>query len=132
MTEQEVTLNNDKTNMKKLTAKIALASFSLLWAAVMASGQTGATLVFIQVKGLSCPFCVQGLEKHLKKLDAVAAVSTSLKKGEAVLELKSGRAVEEKELRQAVKAAGFTAGQIRFEARPAPGGGEKSGPEGKN
>jgi len=92
----------------------------------MAFGQSGPAKVFIEVKGLACPFCVQGLEKHLKKLDAVAGVRTSLKKGEAVLDLRSGRTVDEKELRQAVKKAGFTAGRIRFEEGPATATAEKS------
>ena len=35
----------------------------------------------------------------------------------------------EEEVRQAVKKAGFTAGQIRFEAKPVPDRGEKSGAE---
>ena len=117
--------------MKKLTTKLALALFSFFLVTALAAGEAGSTHVFIQVKGLSCPFCVQGLEKHLKKLDAVAGVSTSLKNGEAVLHLKPGRMVDESELRQAVKKAGFTAGQIRFEARPAPDGGGKSAAEGK-
>lgn len=117
--------------MKKLTTKIALAVFSFFLVTALAAGLAESNHVFIQVKGLSCPFCVQGLEKHLKKLDAVEGVSTSLKKGEAVLHLKPGHTVGEKELRDAVKKAGFTAGQIRFETKPAPDGGEKSGPEGK-
>ncbi len=117
--------------MKKITLKIALAFFSLFLVAAFAAGQTGPTHVYIQVKGLACPFCVQGLEKQLKKLDAVEGVSTSLKNGEAVLHLKSGHTVNEDELRQAVKKAGFTAGQIRFEPPPAPDGGEKSDSKGK-
>lgn len=118
--------------MKKIAQKIALTFFSLILVTAFASGQTAATQVLIQVKGLSCPFCVQGLEKRLKKLEAVAGVSTSLKNGEAAVQLKPGRTVTEGELRQAVKKAGFTAGQVRFETKPASDGGDKSGPEGKN
>ncbi len=118
--------------MKKLTTKLALALFSLFLGTALAAGQTGSAQVFIQVKGLACPFCVQGLEKHLKKLDAVAEVHTSLKKGEAVVQLKPGRTVDENELRQAVKAAGFTAGSIRFDSKSgADDGREKAGSEGK-
>ncbi|MDP1579725.1 MAG: heavy metal-associated domain-containing protein [Candidatus Didemnitutus sp.] len=117
--------------MKKLIVTVALALSSFFLVTASAVEEAGPTHVFIQVAGLSCPFCVQGLEKHLKKLDAVAGVTTSLKNGEAVLHLKPGRAVGEKELREAVKKAGFTAGQIRFDAKPAPEGGEKSDPEEK-
>lgn len=118
--------------MKTLTRKIALALFSFFLVTALVAGPAESARVFIQVKGLACPFCVQGLEKRLKKLEAVESVSTSLKNGETVLDLKPGRTVAESDVRQAVKKAGFTASQIRFEAQPAPDGGEKSGPEGKN
>ena len=58
-------------------------------------------------------------------------MSTSLKKGEVTLHLKSGQTVEEKELREAVKKAGFTADKIRFEKTPPPLDTEKSGKGGK-
>ena len=105
--------------MKTLTAKLLLTVFSLCLATGMAFGQSGPAKVFIEVKGLACPFCVQGLEKQLNKLDAVEGVRTSLKKGEAVLDLKPGQTVAETEVRQAVKKAGFTAGQIRFDEQSA-------------
>jgi len=117
--------------MKKLITKIALAIFSLFLVTALVAGPAESTHVFIQVKGLACPFCVQGLEKHLKKLETVEGVSTSLKNGEAVLHLKPGRTVGEDEVRQAVKKAGFTAGQIRFETKAVPDRGDKSNPEGK-
>lgn len=117
--------------MKKLIVTVALALFSFILVTTSAAEETGSIHVFIKVEGLSCPFCVQGLEKHLKKLDAVKGVSTSLKNGEAILDLKPGHTVGEKEVREAVKKAGFTAGQIRFEAKPTLGGGEKSVPEGR-
>ena len=103
--------------MKAQANKLWAAMLSLFVAMGVAYGDTLPSHVYIQVKGLACPFCVQGIEKHLKKLDAVEGVSTSLKKGEVTLHLKSGQTVEEKELREAVKKAGFTAGKIRFEKK---------------
>lgn len=105
--------------MKTQTHTLWVAMLSLFVAMSVAYGESPPSHVYIQVKGLACPFCVQGLEKHLKKLDAVEGVSTSLKKGEVTLHLKSGKTVEEKELREAVKKAGFTAGKIRFEKKAA-------------
>jgi copper chaperone CopZ len=105
--------------MKAQANKLWAAMLSLFVAMGVAYGEPPPSHVYIQVKGLACPFCVQGLEKHLKKLDAVEGVSTSLKKGEVTLHLKSGETVEEKELREAVKKAGFTAGKIRFEKKAA-------------
>lgn len=117
--------------MKKPIAKTFLALCSMFLITTLVAAQPDATQVLVQVKGLSCPFCVQGLEKRLKKLEAVASVRTSLKNGEAILSLKPGHTVAESEVRQAVKQAGFTADQIRFEATPAPAGGETTAPEGK-
>ncbi len=105
--------------MKTQALKSWAAMLSLLAALNVAYGDPPPSHVYIQVKGLACPFCVQGLEKHLKKLEAVEGVSTSLKKGEVVLHLKPEKTVEEKELRLAVKKAGFTAGKIRFEKKAA-------------
>lgn len=106
--------------MKKQIVIIALTLFSIFLIPASAAEETRPTHahVFIEVKGLACPFCVQGLEKHLKKLDAVEAVNTSLKKSETVLHLKADRTVAEKELRAAVEKAGFTAGKIRFDPEP--------------
>lgn len=88
---------------------------SLFLAMSVISAETAPAHVYIQVKGLACPFCVQGLEKHLKKLEAVEGVTTSLKEGKVILHLKSGQTVEEKEVREAVKKSGFTASNIRIE-----------------
>lgn len=118
--------------MKNPTAKIFLALFPVFLITTLASGQADSTHVFVQIKGLACPFCVQGLEKHLKKLEPVEGVSTSLKNGETVLHLKPGRTVGEDEVRQAVKKAGFTAGQIRFETKHASDGDGKPGPGGND
>jgi len=109
--------------MKKRTLPIALALFPfLLVTAASAASETAPkpAHVIIEIKGLACPFCVQGIEKHLKKLDAVEAVDTSLKKGEVVLHLKSGRTVIEKEVHAAVKKAGFTVEEIRFDPKRTP------------
>lgn len=103
-----------------------IALLSILGAVALAFGASEPAHIFIQVEGLACPFCAKGLEKHLKKFDAVANVSIALKEGEAVLHLKPGREVGEKELRDAVRKAGFTAGAIRFEK-----GRTKAKPQGK-
>jgi len=114
--------------MKTQTYKVWAAMLALFVAMNVAYGDPPPSHVYIQVKGLACPFCVQGLEKHLKKLVAVEGVSTSLKKGEVTLHLKSGKTVEEKGLREAVKKAGFTAGKIRFEKKAASQAPEESTP----
>jgi len=115
--------------MKTSSTRLLFILGALLWAASIAVAASSPARAVIEVKGLACPFCVQGLEKHLKQLDPVAAVHTSLKKGEAVVEFKTGRTASEEELRGAIKKTGFTAGEIRFEAEsPTPkSGGSQPG-----
>jgi len=118
-------------NIKKTITTIALVLFPFFLVTASADEETGTahTHVIIQVKGLACPFCAQGIEKHLKKLDAVEAVDTSLKKGEVVMHLKPCATVSEKEVRAAVKKAGFTVDRIRFDPMCAPEEDQKSDPD---
>ncbi|MGH7943842.1 MAG: heavy-metal-associated domain-containing protein [Opitutaceae bacterium] len=119
--------------MRTKIRTIAAAAVAMILALSVALAQTAPTHAYIQVKGLACPFCVQGLEKHLKKIPGVAGVTTSLEKGEVVVHIEDPQKVTEDELRKAVKNAGFTAGTIRIEkgdgadrpADPKPSGGRK-------
>lgn len=74
--------------------------------------ETGAT-VSITVKGLACPFCVHGLGKKLKKIKGVQAVDIELKTGVARVTYEKGVKPDQKVLREAIKKAGFTAGEIK-------------------
>lgn len=90
--------------------------------------------VTISVDGLSCPFCVYGLEKKLKKVKGVKTVKVELQNGLAVVTLKAGQPVDTEKtkaaFRAAVKKAGFTARKItvspgskKASKTPAKGGG---------
>lgn len=118
--------------MKMNIKTIAAAALAMMLALNAAVAQTTPSHAYIQVKGLACPFCVQGLEKHLKKIPGVAGVTTSLEKGEVVVHIEDPQKVTEDQLRKAVKNAGFTAGTIRIEkggadhpAEAKPSGGAK-------
>lgn len=69
-------------------------------------GLTAQVEYVIGVEGLSCPFCAYGLQKKLKAVDGVQSVSIDMNKGLAVIS--AGQEIAEKEIRQAVKEAGFT------------------------
>jgi len=73
--------------------------------------------VKVEIKGLSCPFCVKGVEKHLKKVKGVQDVSTSLKKGEVTLHYVPGASFDVVSLQNAVTRSGFTAGPVQVTAR---------------
>lgn len=69
--------------------------------------------VVVQVKGLACPFCVRGIEKHLKKVDGITSVKTDLKKGESRISLAPSAPLDVDKIKDAVTTGGFTAGEVR-------------------
>ncbi len=69
-------------------------------------------IITVDVKGLSCPFCVLGIEKRLKAISSVATISSNWGKGEMYVKLKAGQSVSDDDLRPAIKRAGFTPGKI--------------------
>lgn len=110
--------------MKATTQKLFSAVLALFLATGVAFANAPGPHVYVEIKGMACPFCVQGVEKHLKKLDGVEGVSTSLEKGETIMHLKPGASVSEEQVRAAVKDAGFSAGKIRVEKGGQAEGGE--------
>lgn len=69
------------------------------------------------VEGLSCPFCVWGLEKKLKKVKSVDKIEVHLKQAKADLYLKPNAHLNIGALKKAVKDAGFSAGYVRIHAK---------------
>lgn len=96
-------------DMKKLT--ILIVAFMLVIPALVLA-KPNVENISIEVKGLSCPFCVAGLEKKLKEIDSVDTVKVSLKKSLVRLQTKSGQSVSDAKLQSAIKDAGFTPGKI--------------------
>jgi mercuric ion binding protein len=64
--------------------------------------------VRIKIEGLSCPFCVKGLEMKLKEVPSLKEFKTSYKYGylQATLKKESGLAIQE--IRSAIQKSGFT------------------------
>jgi copper chaperone CopZ len=93
-----------------------LATLIGLTLGFMSSAQAQIKEVNVQVKGLSCPFCVKGVEKHLKKVEGVKDISTSLKKGMVKLHYKPGAPFDAESLRKAVVRGGFTPGDVELSA----------------
>jgi len=60
------------------------------------------------VDGMSCPLCVYGLEKQLHKLDGVDTVATDLEHGRILVRMHDGKALDQPQVQQAVRDAGFT------------------------
>jgi len=66
----------------------------------------------IGVEGLSCPFCVWGLEKKLKEVKSIDKITVYLKQAKAEISLKSDTPLNIASLKKAVKEAGFSVGYI--------------------
>ncbi|MFB6249328.1 MAG: heavy-metal-associated domain-containing protein [Salinibacter sp.] len=74
----------------------------------------------VYVDGLACPFCAYGLEKKLKTLDALQKMDVQLEKGRVRLAFVEGHPPTKKQIRQAVKEAGFTARRVELSHGSAP------------
>ena len=70
--------------------------------------------IAIRVDGLSCPFCAYGLEKKLKRLAGAEKVEIDIEAGVARIRLREGQRIDEKALKKAVEAAGFTPREITY------------------
>ncbi len=71
------------------------------------------TVLEIDIKGMTCPFCVYSLEKELGKLSEVEEVLISLKFNKARLMLKEGAHIDADTLQEVVLRAGYTPGEVR-------------------
>ena len=88
---------------------------SLLLLAI-ASAQ-GATIE-MQVNGLVCAFCAQGIEKQLRKFPATADVIVSLEHKLVAVALKDGQEIPDTELRRALTNAGYTVKAVQRTETP--------------
>lgn len=71
-----------------------------------------ATTIEMDVNGLVCGFCAQGIEKTLKGLPATEGVFVSLEHRLVAVKLKNGNDIDDGTLRKALKDAGFTVVEI--------------------
>ena len=81
----------------------------LLCVASIASAKT----IEMDVNGLVCAFCAQGIEKSFKAMPATSKVFVSLENRIVAVELKDGTDITDAQLRKAITDAGFTVVAIR-------------------
>ena len=67
-----------------------------------------ATTIEMQVNGLVCGFCAQGIEKTLRKNPATADVLVSLEDRLVAIVTKTGQDISDGELTKALTDAGYT------------------------
>lgn len=90
-------------------ALVALATLTT-W-----SGTVPAATIEMDVNGLVCAFCAQGIEKKLRAFPATADVLVSLEKRLVALTTKDGQDIPDEELKTALTKAGYAVKAIRRE-----------------
>ncbi len=75
--------------------------------AVFSASPASAATIEINVNGLVCAFCAQGIEKKLRKLPATADVVVSLEQRLVAVALKDGQDISDADLRKALTDAGY-------------------------
>ncbi|MEO8673872.1 MAG: heavy-metal-associated domain-containing protein [Tahibacter sp.] len=84
-----------------------------LIAGLLCSFVASSTTVEMDVNGLVCAFCAQGIEKTLKKFPAAEGVFVSLERRLVAVALKQGADIDDHDLRDALTNAGYTVVAIR-------------------
>ncbi len=72
----------------------------------------------LDVKGMVCSFCAQGLVKTLKKDEAVEDVLVDLDSHQVKIRSKSGKSLDRAELVKKVETAGFNVGSESVKTQP--------------
>lgn len=101
--------------MKSLLSTI-IVLFSLLFisSTAFSKGADGAPSdsYEMNVNGMTCPFCVYGIEKKLNKLAHVKKARVSLKQKKVQIEMEHGQIFNEDEVRKVITDSGFTPGKL--------------------
>jgi copper chaperone CopZ len=84
----------------------------------LASASAVATTIQMNVNGLVCAFCAQGIEKQLRKFPATADVIVSLEKKLVAVAVKDGEDIPDADLRRALTNAGYTVKAIERTQTP--------------
>lgn len=77
-----------------------------------------ATTIEMQVNGLVCAFCAQGIEKTLRKNPATVDVVVSLEKRLVAVETREGQDISDAELEKNLTDAGYTVKAIQRTTTP--------------
>ena len=92
-----------------------MRNFVVLIAVAMLSKAAFAATIEMDVNGLVCAFCAQGIEKTLRTFPATADVVVSLEKKLVAVATKDGQDIADAELKTALTNAGYTVKAIRRE-----------------
>ena len=91
---------------------------ALLWAGLAAAAQPQPTTIEMDVDGLVCAFCAQGIEKKLRKEAATADVFVSLEHKLVAVALKPQQDITDDALKTLLTEAGYTLRGVRRTTEP--------------
>lgn len=81
----------------------------ILWSVTSITGAIAAgTQYIMRVDGLACPYCAYGIEKKLKQIEGVEKIDVDLDKGLVKVDVREGTELEQEQMKQLYKDAGFT------------------------
>lgn len=86
--------------------------YVLLSMLLIATGAAQARSVEMEVNGLVCAFCAQGISKAIRKLPATQDVFVNLEHRIVAVQLKDGQDIPDETLRAAVTDAGYATVKI--------------------
>jgi copper chaperone CopZ len=87
-----------------------------LFGALVLPGFARATTIEMDVNGLVCAFCAQGISKTLRGFPATADVVVSLEKKLVAVSIKDGQDISDEELKRALTDAGYEVKAIHRES----------------
>ena len=85
---------------------------------LLASASAQAATIEMNVNGLVCAYCAQGIEKQLRKFPATADVIVSLEHKLVAVALKDGQDIPDTELRRALTNAGYSVKAVQRTQTP--------------
>ena len=89
--------------------------FTFILFTLVAARLGAAATIEMDVNGLVCAFCAQGIEKKLRSFPATGDVVVSLEKKLVAVATKDGQDIADDELKRALTDAGYTVKAIRRE-----------------
>jgi copper chaperone CopZ len=114
--------------LSSLARSLPLAAVLAL-AALGAQAQTAPSSLKLQVNGMVCSFCAQGIEKRLKALPGAGPIHIDLRQKVVAVEPRAGQTLDAEKVASEVREAGYdvvatetvpkTVAQIRDELRAA-------------
>jgi mercuric ion binding protein len=85
----------------------------LLLATSAAHAQGPERTIEMQVDGLVCGFCAQGIRKNLTAQASISDVLVDLQRGTVAIALREGQDIDEETLRRSLEKSGFSLRHVR-------------------